>query len=38
VAKLIAQALKDDSADATARIRSEVSALTDRFRPYPDVE
>jgi glycine hydroxymethyltransferase len=38
VAKLIAQALKDDSSDATAHVRAEVKALTDRFRPYPDVE
>ena len=37
IGKLISQALKDDSADTTARVRAEVSALTDRFRPYPDV-
>ncbi len=37
VARLIARALKDDSADAQAQIRTEVTALTDRFRPYPDV-
>jgi glycine hydroxymethyltransferase len=37
VSRLIARALKDDSADAKDQIRVEVTALTDRFRPYPDV-
>ena len=37
VARLIARALKDNSPDAKAQIRTEVTALTDRFRPYPDV-
>lgn len=37
VARLIARALKDDSLDAKVQIRTEVTALTDRFRPYPDV-
>ncbi len=37
VARLIARALKDNSPDAKAQIRAEVTALTDRFRPYPDV-
>ena len=37
IARLIASALKDDSADTTARVRAEVTSLTDRFRPYPDV-
>ena len=37
VSRLIARALKDDSLDAKVQIRAEVAALTDRFRPYPDV-
>ena len=37
VARLIARALKDDSPDGKERIRREVAALTERFRPYPDV-
>ena len=37
VARLIARALKDDSAEAKQEIRAQVSALTDRYRPYPDV-
>jgi glycine hydroxymethyltransferase len=37
VARLIARALRDDSLDAKVQIRTEVTALTDRFRPYPDV-
>jgi glycine hydroxymethyltransferase len=37
VGRLIARALKDDSPDGKAQVRTEVSALTDRFRPYPDV-
>ena len=37
VARLIARALKDNSPDAKTQIRTEVTALTDRFRPYPDV-
>ena len=37
VARLIARALRDDSLDAKVQLRSEVTALTDRFRPYPDV-
>ena len=37
VARLVAKALKDDSADAKEGVRAEVRALTERFRPYPDV-
>jgi glycine hydroxymethyltransferase len=37
VGRLIAQALKDDSPDGKAQVRKQVAALTDRFRPYPDV-
>lgn len=37
VARLVARALKDDSADAKDEVRTEVQALTERFRPYPDV-
>jgi glycine hydroxymethyltransferase len=37
VGRLIAQALKDDSPDGKAQVRKAVAALTDRFRPYPDV-
>ncbi|HEY7876034.1 MAG TPA: serine hydroxymethyltransferase [Actinomycetota bacterium] len=37
VGRLIAQALKDDSPDGKAGIRKQVTELTDRFRPYPDV-
>ena len=37
VARLIARALKDDSQEGKAEIRQQVRALTDRFRPYPDV-
>jgi glycine hydroxymethyltransferase len=37
VGRLIAQALKDDSPDGKATVRKEVAALTERFRPYPDV-
>ena len=37
VARLIARALKEDSDEARAEIRTQVKALTDRFRPYPDV-
>ena len=38
VARLIALALKDDSADAKEEVRRGVKELTDRFRPYPDVQ
>lgn len=37
VAHLIARALKDDSPNAKEEVRAEVRALTERFRPYPDV-
>ena len=37
VSKLIARTLKDDSEKEREKVRSEVKALTDRFRPYPDV-
>ena len=37
VSKLIARTLKDDSEEEREKVRSEVKALTDRFRPYPDV-
>ena len=37
VARLIARTLKDDSDQAKEEVRAEVAALTERFRPYPDV-
>ncbi|MDQ3963769.1 MAG: serine hydroxymethyltransferase [Actinomycetota bacterium] len=37
VARLIATTLKDDSNATKERVRKEVTELTDRFRPYPDV-
>ena len=37
VARLVARALKDDSAAAKDEVRAEVRGLTERFRPYPDV-
>ena len=37
VARLVAKALKDDSEDTKEEVRAAVSALTERFRPYPDV-
>ena len=37
VARLVATALKDDSDNAREAVRAEVRALTERFRPYPDV-
>ena len=37
VARLIARTLKDDSPSVADEVRAGVSALTDRFRPYPDV-
>ena len=37
VSRLIATALKDTSEATSERVRSEVAALTSRFRPYPDV-
>jgi glycine hydroxymethyltransferase len=37
VAQLIARTVKDDSERARDDVRTRVSALTDRFRPYPDV-
>jgi len=37
VARLVARALKDDSEQAKKEVRAEVRALTERFRPYPDV-
>ena len=37
VARLISRALKDDSPSAKEEVRAEVKALTDHFRPYPDV-
>jgi glycine hydroxymethyltransferase len=37
VARLISKALKDDSPSAKEEVRAEVTALTNRFRPYPDV-
>jgi glycine hydroxymethyltransferase len=37
VARLVARALKDDSDAAKDEVRAEVRALTERFRPYPDV-
>ncbi|MDQ4064723.1 MAG: serine hydroxymethyltransferase [Actinomycetota bacterium] len=38
VGRLIARTLKDDSPETQQEVREGVSALTDRFRPYPDVE
>ena len=37
VARLIARALKDDSATAQSEVGTQVRDLTSRFRPYPDV-
>ena len=37
VARLISRALTDDSPSAKEEVRAEVTALTNRFRPYPDV-
>ncbi len=37
VARLIARTLKEDSDSARAEVRRAVTALTDEFRPYPDV-
>ena len=37
VARLVSRALKDDSSSAKDEVRAEVRALTERFRPYPDV-
>ena len=37
VARLIAQALKDDSPASKEQVRNGVAELTERFRPYPDV-
>lgn len=37
VARLISRALKDDSPSAKEEVRAEVTGLTNRFRPYPDV-
>jgi glycine/serine hydroxymethyltransferase len=37
VARLIARTLKDDSPSVADDVRVGVTALTDRFRPYPDV-
>jgi glycine hydroxymethyltransferase len=37
VARLIARTLKDDSPSIADDVRVGVTALTDRFRPYPDV-
>ena len=37
VARLIARTLKDDSDSTKSQVRAEVGALTQRFRPYPDV-
>jgi glycine hydroxymethyltransferase len=37
VSRLIARTLRDDSPDTKAEVRAAVIALTDRFRPYPDV-
>ena len=36
VARLVAQALKDDSAGNQEEVRQKVSSLTERFRPYPE--
>jgi len=37
VARLISRTLKDDSDNARSYVSDRVKALTDRFRPYPDV-
>jgi glycine hydroxymethyltransferase len=37
VARLIAQTLHDDSEATARRVSARVQALTERFRPYPDV-
>ena len=37
VARLVARALKDDSEASKEEVRTAVSELTARFRPYPDV-
>ena len=37
VARLIARTLKDDSPSVADEVRTGVSDLTNRFRPYPDV-
>ena len=37
VARLIALCLKDDSEGAREKVKRDVLALTERFRPYPDV-
>ena len=37
VGRLIARTLKDDTDEARAEVRRRVAALTERFRPYPDV-
>ena len=37
VAHLIAQTLHDDSESTAQRVAARVKALTERFRPYPDV-
>jgi glycine hydroxymethyltransferase len=38
VARLIVRTLKDDSDEVKEQVKSEVLALTSRFRPYPDVQ
>ena len=38
VAGLIARTLKDDSETSKQHVRERVRALTERFRPYPDVQ
>ncbi|MDQ5814796.1 MAG: serine hydroxymethyltransferase [Actinomycetota bacterium] len=38
VARLVATTLKDDSESAKNEVRARVRELTERFRPYPDVE
>ncbi len=38
VARLIARTLRDDSPAAQEEVRRGVKELTDRFRPYPDVQ
>ncbi len=38
IAVLIATILKDDSEPTKEKVRAEVTALTDRFRPYPEAE
>jgi glycine hydroxymethyltransferase len=37
IARLIARTLKDDSPGSKEAVHKEVAALTERFRPYPDV-